>query len=73
MDLLAFLYSFIISLGGSQFVVNETVELSPTLLQVDVETMGLRENKRYILLLENGKAIQQVRVPLTAEECKSPH
>lgn len=73
MDLVSILYSFVLALGTGQFVVNDAQELSPTTIEVDLETLGLRENKRFILLVENGKITQQARVPLTSVECVNPH
>lgn len=73
MDLLSLIYSFVLALGARQFVVNETSEVSPTQVEVDVETLNLRENKRYILLIEDGRVVQQARVPLTDAECRNPH
>lgn len=72
-DIASILYSFVLALGTGQFVVNEATELAPQVVEIDVETMGLRENKRFILLIEQGKVTQQARVPLTEAECQSPN
>lgn len=73
MDLVSIIYAFMLATGTGQFVVNDAVQLAPKVHEVDVETMGLRENKRFILLVEDGHITQQVRVPLTETECKNPH
>jgi hypothetical protein len=73
MDLVSIIYAFMLTTGTGQFVVNDTVKISPQVYEIDAETMGLRENKRYILLVEYGKIVQHVQVPLTETECKNPH
>jgi hypothetical protein len=73
MDLVSIIYAFMLTTGTGQFVVNDVQPISPQVHEVDAETMGLRENKRYILLIEYGKIVQHVQVPLTEAECKNPH
>jgi len=73
MDLAAIVYSFVIAIGGHTFVVNDYAEVSPNVVEVDVQTMGLREDQRFILLINaRGKITQHVRVPLISDECKNP-
>ena len=73
MDLISIIYAFMLAIGSGQFVVNDATTITPTVTEIDVETMGLHENKRYILLIDNGHITQHVRVPLTEAECKAPH
>lgn len=73
MDLITLIYGFVLALGTGQFIVHDTTEIDPHTIEIDVETAGLRENKRYILLVKDGKVTQQARVPLAQEECKHPH
>lgn len=73
MDLFSIVYSFMLLVGTGQFVINEATEIAPALIEVDVETMGMRENQRYILLVDHGHITQQARVPLTATECSNPN
>ena len=73
MDMVSIIYAFMLTTGTGQFVVNDATTITPTVTEVDVETMGLHENKRFILLIDQGHIIQQVRVPLTETECKNPH
>ena len=73
MDMAALIYSFVLAMGGHAFVVNDFVEVSPQVVEVDVQTMGLGEDKRYILLVDNGKVTQHVRVPLVSAECEKAH
>lgn len=73
MDLAAIIYSFVVAIGGHTFAVNDFVEVSHHAMEVDVQTMGLGENQRYILLVNaDGKITQHVRVPLLMDECKNP-
>jgi hypothetical protein len=73
MDLVSIVYSFMLTVGTGQFVINDAQPLTNQIMEVDVETMGLHDNKRYILLIDHGHITQQVRVPLTETECKNPH
>jgi hypothetical protein len=73
MDLVSIVYSFMLTVGAGQFVINDAQPLTQQVMEVDVETMGLHENKRYILLIDNGHITQQARVPLTQAECSNPH
>jgi hypothetical protein len=73
MDLVSIIYSFMLTMGAGQFVINDAQPLTAQVTEVDVETMGLRENKRYIILVDQGRITQQVQVPLTDTECKNPH
>jgi hypothetical protein len=73
MDLMSVIYGFMLVVGTGQFVVNDATELTSQVFEVDVETMGMRENKRYILLVNQGRIDQHVQVPLTSQECKQPH
>lgn len=73
MDLSTLLSSFVLSLGAQGFIVHETIPLEPAALEIDIETFGLNENKRFIILVDHGKVVQQVRVPLADQECKNPN
>lgn len=60
-------------LGSGQFLIHEINEVGVETYQVDVETLSLAPNKRFILLIENKKVTQQLQVPLTEAECQNPH
>ena len=73
MDIPSIIYSFMLLLGSGQFLIHEINEVGVETYQVDVETLSLTPNKRFILLIENQKVTQQLQVPLTEAECQNPH
>lgn len=73
MDIVSIVYGFIMMTGTGKFVINDATTVAPQVVEIDVETLGLREDQRYILLIDHGIMTQHVRVPLTSKECANPH
>lgn len=73
MDLLSLVYSFVLLTGTGKFVVHEATPIGDDLVEIDVQTLGLHEDQRYILLVDHGRIVQQARVPLAETECANPH
>ena len=73
MDMFSIVYAFMLTTGSGQFVINDATEVAPHVVEVDVETMSRRDNRRFILLIDNGRITQHVQVPLTEKECANPH
>lgn len=73
MDLFSIVYAFMMSTGAGTFVINDAQEVAAQVLEVDVESSGLYEDKRYILLIDHGIVTQHVQVPLTSKECANPN